>query len=414
MHVLFIHRAFPAQFGQPALELTRRYGWTCSFLVEHLSRCPSPSTEMMERLQVHVLPPTAARGASSLPWPRTFGDALGRARTVAEWLRARPDLRLDLVVGHGGLIPTALIREVLNCPVVDFCEYYFALRGRDLTFRLDLPPAEPAPFYPRTINAAALFSLEACDAAYAPTCWQRDSFPERFRRKIAVHADGVDMYLYRPGPRPGVVCGRELAPDARVVTYTARGLESMRGFDLFMRAAREIARRRSDVYFIVVGEEATHYGWDLLHTSGATFKQWVLNRGDYDLSRFLFAGHIEPAQLAEVLRRSDLHIYWSVPFVVSWSLLDALASGCVVLAADTEAVREFVEPGANGLVEPFYDGERFVDTACRILADPAAFRPLGETARRRIEATHRADGVLPGFKAFLEQAVAGRNPPKKS
>ncbi len=408
MHVLFVHRAFPAQFGQPALELTRRHGWKCSFIVEHLSRCPSPSPEMMERLHLHVLPAKAARGASGVPWPRIFGDALERARAVVEAVRTA-GLRPDVVVGHGGLVPTPLLREALDCPIVDFCEYYFAPRGRDLTFRLDLPPAEPAPFYPRCINAAALLSLEACDAAYAPTRWQRDSFPARFRRKIAVIPDGVDGELYRPGPRPRTVCGRALPPDVRVVTYTARGLESVRGFDLFMRAAREIARRRPDVFFVVVGEEATYYGWDPLHTGGLTFKQWVLDRDDYDLSRFLFTGHVEPAALAEVLRCSDLHVYWSVPFVVSWSLLDALASGCVVLAADTEAVREFVAPGVNGLLEPFFDVERFADTACWVLADPAAFRPLGEAARRRIDETHRPDVATPAFKAFLEQAAAGRD-----
>ena len=402
MHVLFIHRAFPAQFGHAALELTRRYGWKCSFLVEHLSRCPSPSPEMLERLHLHLLPGPAE--GSPPPWPQNLGHALERARAVAEAVRTRPELQPDLVVGHGGLIPTLLFREVLDCPIVDFCEYYFGLWGRDLTYRLDLPPAEPAPFFPRCVNAAALLSLEACGAAYAPTRWQRDSFPERFRPKIAVHRDAIDLDLYRPGSPPRDVAGHRLPADARVVTYTARGLESMRGFDLFLRAAREIGRRRSDVVFVVVGEEATHYGWDLLHTGGPTFKQWALGRGNYDLSRFLFLGHVEPATLADVLRRSDLHIYWSVPFVVSWSLLDAMASGCVVLAADTPAVREVIEPNVNGLLEPFFDVEGFVDTACRVLADPAAFRPLGWAARRRMEEEYGADATLAGFKTFLERA----------
>jgi glycosyltransferase involved in cell wall biosynthesis len=405
MHVLFIHRAFPAQFGQAALELTRRYGWKCSFLVEHLSGCPSPSPEMLERLHLHFLPPPA--DGPTPPWAQVFGHALERARAVAEAVRARPELRPDLVVGHGGLIPTALLREALDCPIVDFCEYYFALRGRDVTYRLDLPPAELAPFFPRCVNAAALLSLESCDAAYAPTRWQRDSFPERFRPKIAVHRDAIDMDLYRPGPPPRDVAGRPLPPDVRVVTYTARGLESMRGFDLFLRAAREIGRRRPDVVFVVVGEEATHYGWDLLHTGGTPFAQWAWGRGDCDPSRFLFLGRVEPAQLAEVLRRSDLHVYWSVPFVLSWSLLNAMASGCVVLAADSPVVREVVEPGVHGLLEPFFDMGRFADTACRVLADPAAYRPLGRAARRRMEEDYGPDATQPGFKAFLERAASG-------
>jgi glycosyltransferase involved in cell wall biosynthesis len=410
MHVLFVHRAFPAQFGRVALELTRRHGWTCSFLIEHLSRCPSPSPDMLQRLHLYTLPrPDAGRPEAPPPWPQTYGHALERARAVAEAVRARPELRPDLVVGHGGLVPTLLLREAVDCPIVDFCEYYFALRGRDLTYRLDLPPAEPSPFFPRCVNAASLASLEACDAAYAPTRWQRDAFPVRFRPKIAVCPDGVDTDLYRPGPTPRVVGGRPLPPGARVVTFVARGLESMRGFDLFLRAAGEIARRRPDVVFAVAGEEATHYGWDLLHTGGQSFKQWAVGRGDYDLSRFVFLGHVEPEVLADVLRLSDLHVYWSVPFVVSWSLLNAMATGCVVLAADTEPAREFIDPGQNGLLEPFFDVDRFVETACRVLDDPAAFRPLSASARRLLEENYGIDAATPVLKAFLERvAAAGR------
>ncbi len=404
MHVLFIHRAFPAQFGRLALELNRRHRWKCSFLVEHLSRCPPPSPEMRERLHIHVMP-RSDPGAPTPPWPQTFGKSLERARAVAEAVRALPDLRPDLVVGHGGLTPTLFLHEVLDCPIVDFCEYYFARRRSDLTYRLDLPPAEPALFYPRCINAAALVSLEACDAAYAPTVWQRDSFPPRFHSKIEVQRDGVDLDLYRPGMPASVVAGRPLPPDVRVLTFVARGLESMRGFDLFMRAAQEIGRRRPDVQFIVVGEEATHYGWDSLYADGMTFKQWVLNRGEYDLSRFLFLGHVEPEELAEVLRRSDLHIYWSVPFVPSWSLFNAMASGCVVLAADTPAVREIIKPGVNGLLEPFFDVERFTEMACEVLAHPAAFRPVGQAARRLMEEEYGLDKAVLDIKTFLERTV---------
>src|SRR5207302_1659870 len=117
MHVLFVHRAFPAQFGRLGHELHRRYGWKCSFLVEHRSRCPSPSADMLAELDLHYLPRSPE--TAQVPWPRIFGQALGRAQQLAEALRARPELRPDLVVGHGGLTPTLLLRDVLTCPLVD-------------------------------------------------------------------------------------------------------------------------------------------------------------------------------------------------------------------------------------------------------------------------------------------------------
>jgi glycosyltransferase involved in cell wall biosynthesis len=412
MHVLFVHRAFPAQFGRLGLELARRFGWKCSFLVEHLSRCPSPSPDMLAELDVQYLP-RQPDADSAPPWPRTFGQALGRAQALAEAVRARPGLRPDLVVGHGGLTPTLLLREVLSCPIVDYCEYYFATQRRDLTYRVDLPQVEPAPFFPRCINAATLLNLVACDAAYAPTAWQRDGFPRRFHPKIAVHHDGIDTELYRPRPVPRVLAGREAPASTRVVTFVARGLESMRGFDLFLEVARLIARARPDVLFAVAGGEEAHYGWDRLHAGGVPFKRWAAERGGHDLSRFVFLGQVEPEQLADLLCLSDLHLYLSVPFVPSWSLLDALACGRVVLAGDTAPVRELIEHGRTGLLAPLFDAEALAEAALGVLEAPGEFAALGRAARAAVEARYGLDVAMPALKAFFER-VAARAAPTSS
>jgi glycosyltransferase involved in cell wall biosynthesis len=262
MHVLFVHRAFPAQFGRLALELARRWGWQCTCAFEHLSRWPTPSADMRQCLDLLPIPPgTGEPVDASLPWPQLYGDALERARSLTQVVRSRADLRPDLVVGHGGLLPTLFLREFLDCPFVDYCEYYFAPCRRDLTYRIDLPPVEPASFFPRCINAATLVNLTACDAGYAPTQWQRRSFPERFPAKIAVHFDGIDTGVYRPRTVARRLAGRGLPAETRVVTFVARGLESLRGFDLFLEMARRIERHRPDVLFVVAGEERSHCRW---------------------------------------------------------------------------------------------------------------------------------------------------------
>jgi glycosyltransferase involved in cell wall biosynthesis len=405
--VLFVHRAFPAQFGRLASELARRYGWQCHFLVEHLSRCPSPSDEMLRALDVRIWPRAAGRRPDAeTPWPQVHAQALDCARAAFEAVRARPDLRPDLVVGHGGLVPTLLLRELLSCPLVDYCEYYFAPRGRDLTYRIDLPPVEPALFFPRCINAATLLNLADCDAAYAPSHWQRESFPARFRGKIEVHPDGVDTELYRPRrPKPSLAA-HGVPDDARVVTFVARGLESMRGFDLFLGLAGRVAAARPDVRFVIVGGEMTHYGWDPIFTGGRTFKEWALERYGGETARLHFLGMVDPSVLADVLARSDLHVYLSVPFVVSWSLLNALSGGCVVLAADVEPVREVIEPGRHGLLAPLFDAEGLTRLALRVLDDPAAHAPLGEQGRRLVEEKYSLEVAVPALKEFFER-VAG-------
>jgi glycosyltransferase involved in cell wall biosynthesis len=408
MHVLFVHRAFPAQFGRLALELTRRYGWKCTFLIEHLSVCPPATPEMRAELELIALPNRTRPDAPPLPWPQQYGAALERAQRLAEAVRTHPQLRPDLVVGHGGLIPTLLLRDVLDCPLVDYCEYYFAPNHCDLTYRVDLPPIEVERFFPRCINAATLVNLVNVDAGYAPTHWQRASFPARFHQRIEVHHDGIDVDLYRPRPVPRVVAGRTVGPETRVVTFAARGLESLRGFDVFVRLAARLAHSWPDVLFVVAGGDETYYGWDLLRTGGLSFKEWALRRSDYDPSRFLFLGQVAPEALADVLCLSDLHIYLTVPFVLSWSLFNALSCGCVVLAGDVPSVREVLVPGETGLLEPLFDVERLADTALRVLRQPADYRPLGAAARRLMEERYSLDVAVPELQAFFERMASSR------
>jgi glycosyltransferase involved in cell wall biosynthesis len=413
VRVLFLHDAFPAQFGHVALELTRRYGWECHFVVEAISNCPTPSKEMVDSLDVRSYPlSNDYRKRAATPWPQIYGKFLELCEAAFEAIRSRPDLKPDLVVAHGGRgAPTALLRDVLDCPIINYCEYYFAVSHRDISYRVDLPPAEPAPHFPRCINAPVLVSLVDCESGYSATHWQKSTFPKRFQHKIEVHFDGIDDQFYKPGPTVREIDGRSIPRGTRIVTFVSRGLESIRGFDLFMDVAQRIARERPDVLFVVIGNEETYYGWDKLHTGQPSFKKWVLQRGKFDLSRFLFLGQIGPDKLAEILRFTDLHLYLTAPFVLSWSLLNAMSCGAVVLASDVPPVREVIEPGVNGLVEPLFDVDRLTETALRVLDDPATFAPLGKAARQTIEARYSIEQSIPALKDYFERvASAGPRP----
>ncbi len=193
------------------------------------------------------------------------------------------------------------------------------------------------------------------------------------------------------------------------MTFASRGLESIRGFDIFMKVARRICKARSDVIFIVAGGEEIHYGWDKLHTGVPSFKEWVMKGAGDDLDRFIFTGRILPEQLASIFRLSDLHIYLTAPFVLSWSMLDAMASGCVVLASDVPPVREVINPGQNGLIEPLFDVDALTETALRVLENPAAYSPLRAAARRTIEEKYSLEVCIPPLARFFER-VAETNP----
>lgn len=414
MHVLFIHRAFPSQFGQLGVELSRRYGWRCSILTEEVGTCPSPTPEMWRRMQVLRIPPPgdAATGNRVTHWMRAHEAAIDLARRVAAALRQRPDLRPDLVVGHCGLGPALFLRDVVDCPVALYCEYYHAARFGDLTYRVDLPAEAVAPFYPRSINAVTLQGLLDCDRGFSATDVQRASFPARFHTKLDVQFDGVDLDLYRPRPRQRLeVAGAAIPTEATVVTYVARGLESLRGFDLFLRVAERLQRRRPDLLFVVVGSEWSYYAWDRLSTGSDSFARWSLDRSAVDRSRLLFTGQVAPEALAPILSRSDLHLYLSVPFVPSWSLFDAMASGCPIVAGDVPAVREVADDGVQARLRPLFDADALADAALGLLRDRDAAGHLAGAARRRIEERYGLDAAIPGFRALFEATASGRPVP---
>lgn len=414
MEILFIHQAFPAQFGHLALELSRRHGWKSRFLVEAITNCPAPTREMLEELRVQKYAvPQEQRDHSPAPWPQIFGRYLEYCRTLYNAVKANPDIRPDLVVAHGGRgAPTLFLPEALDCPIINYCEYCFAREHSDISFRIDLPRlTDVAQCFPRAINAPVLTALEAADAGYSATNWQKERFPKRFWPKIEVHFDGIDTQAYHPAPRPKVrkIGDRTIPEGTRLVTFVARGLESVRGFDLFVQVAHRIARERPDTVFAIAGSDQTYYGWDALFTDGKSFKEWALARHGNDPERFWFLGHILPDQLAELLAMSDLHFYLTVPFVLSWSLINAMSCGCVVLGSDVPPVREVLEPGVSGLVEPFYDVERLARTALQVLDDPAAYAPLGEAARRTVEERYSVEVCLPPLRDYFERvASAGR------
>ena len=269
----------------------------------------------------------------------------------------------DLIVGHSGFGSTLFLRELYpTCPIVNFFEYYYLPHDpdSDMDFRKDLawPTSELKYLRSRCRNAMILLDLQNCNAAYTPTEFQKSRFPAEYLSKLQVFFDGVDRSVYhgheetlRPPPdqrTPRQIGGVKIPRSTRVVTYVSRGFESMRGFDIFMRAAKKIYTANPNVVFLIVGSDRVAYGGDMKFIQEKTFREHVLKQDTYDPSRLLFLGPVPPAELARIFSLSDLHIYLTVPFVLSWSLLNAMACGCVVLASDTAPVREVVVHGENG------------------------------------------------------------------
>lgn len=183
----------------------------------------------------------------------------------------------------------------------------------------------------------------------------------------------------------------------------------MRGFDLFMETARRIYEAYPDVLFLVVGSDEICYGGDERFIQAPSFREHVLRRGEYDLSRFHFPGWVSEQRLAEIFSLSDLHIYLTVPFVLSWSVFNALACECVVLGSDTAPVREVIRHRETGLLAGFYDVEGLAREAVAVLRHPQAYRSLGEAGRALVQERYSTERCLPAT-AELYERVKGQAP----
>lgn len=402
MHILFIHQNFPAQFGHIAAYLAQRKGFRATFV----SELPPRHFAGVECIQYKI---QGGATAASHHCSRSFENAIWHSHAVFQTLEGRPDIKPDLIVAHSGFLSTVFLRELYDCPIVNYFEYYYHTTGADMDFRPDYPYPMINALRARARNATVLLDLENCDAGYSPTRWQRNLFPPIFRDKIRTIFDGIDTTIWMP--RAGVprrIGDRVIGPGTRIVTYVSRGMESIRGFDIFMKVAKQIYQKRSDVLFLVVGEDRVCYGGDLDFTGGKTFKQWVLERDDYDLSRILFTGPLPIGVLAQLFALSDLHIYLTVPFVLSWSLLNALACGTTILASNTAPVREVIEHGKNGLLADFFDIDALTAQALRVLDAPQDFKHLGAAGVEMIQSRYSMEVCLPRMLALYEDAVFSR------
>jgi glycosyltransferase involved in cell wall biosynthesis len=396
VQIVFVHPNYPAQFGHLAARLARE-GHECVFV----TRAPAQSSEGVRVIRYDV------KGGATHQnhyCSRTFENCIWQAHAVYGACKAA-GLSPDLVVGHSGFGSTLFLGELWSAPIVNYFEYYYHPHGSDMDYRPDFPPAEIDFLRSRARNAMILLDLDNCAAGYAPTAWQRSLFPAAWQPKIDVIHDGVDTAVWRRRTVPRRIGDEAVPDDVRIVTYVARGLEAMRGFDIFVRVANRIAAALPNVLFAVVGSDRVHYGNDLSHVKAKTFREHVLATERPDLSRFRFLGTLPADRLAEVLSVSDLHLYLTVPFVLSWSLLDALACECVVLASDVPPVREVIADGRTGLLGGFFDVDGLTAAALRVLKDPAGWRSLGRAGRALVEERYQLDVTFPLLTGLFERAA---------
>ena len=403
MNVLFVHLFAPGQFEHIARHLAIEKGHRCTFVCEKAIG----TTGGIGRLRCRL---DGRPSRQAHYYARPFEEGVRRAAGVYRAMKPlRNRLRPDLIVGHSGFGSTLFLSELFpDTPIINYFEYYCDAQHSLHTFRPEWVAREHDLLRSRARNAMMLLDLENCAAGYAPTDFQKSLFPLAYRSKIRVIHDGIDTDYWRRQRLPERRIGRmRFDGDTRIVTYVSRGLESTRGFDIFLKAAKKIYEAEPRVVFLVVGGEQIYYGPDIKYIREKSFFRHAWNQGNYDIRRFRFLGQVSRRSLARILSSSDLHIYLTIPFVMSWSLLNAMACECTILGSDTPPVKEVIRNNQNGLLRNFFDVEGLALLALKVLEEPGAYRHLGRAARKTILEKYSLPVILPRLTSFYE-GVAGR------
>jgi glycosyltransferase involved in cell wall biosynthesis len=392
--ILFVHDSYPAQFGAFGQWLAGQ-GWDVAFA----TAAREPRTD----LRVISYAPHRTPSSATHPYAQPMDRAALRAQAFvrAALVARRGGYCPDLVMAHSGWGAGMFAKDIFpEAAFVPYCEWWYRYPGPDVAYLAALagreapPPSIEAPIHERARNAPIAMDLASADAAVCPTAFQAAQFPPVFRPVLTVQHDGVDTDFFSPAtPADDRTLGGLVPEDARVVTYATRGMEPHRGFPQFMAALPAILAEPGTVA-IVAGENRVAYGGDAARR--VDWKKCALEQNGIDPARCLFVGHLDGVAYRALLRRSDVHVYLTVPFVLSWSALEAMSCGCNLVLSDTAPIREFADDKSAILVD-LLSGE--LAPAIR-----TALRD-GESAARRARARSTVDSRVSAHRQFPKKKL---------
>jgi len=404
MKILFAHQNFPGQY----LHLARHLGADPEHQVVFITQRRDGQLPGVKNI---VYKPSRAVTRQVHHYLRETEVGVLNAQQVA---RVALDLKRtgfvpDIMLGHNGWGEIWYLKEVFpDTPLLGYFEFFYRSEGADVGFDANAAPVFDTGPRIRTKNLGNLLGLDVVNRGQCATQWQKSLYPVRYQSILDVVHEGIDTDLVVPNakawlrlPRSEVV----LTCDDEVVTYVARNLEPYRGFPSFMRSLPAILERRPKAQVLIVGGNETSYG--PRPPAGQSYKAQMLKEleGAIDLSRVHFLGKVPYSTYLSILQISRVHVYLTYPFVLSWSMLEAMAAGCLIVASKTQPVEEVIRDGKNGLLVDFFSPETISQRVVAVLEDPGAYANLRHNARRTIVENYDLKTIcLPAQLRWLDKA----------
>ena len=400
MKFLFSHRNFPAQFRHILLELSKDSSNEIVFITGTKNDVQIPGVKKYEYKLKREVPKNCHR------YLRTIEEAVIHGQSAAEVAikLKNKGFKPDVIYAHpwgNSLYFKDIFPDV---PLINFCEWYYQSENSDMDFggeKLN----EDRKAKTRTMNAQLLLDLTACDKGICPTQWQKSQFPKDFHHKIEVLHDGIDTDYFTPNPDAVLEIPNtniELTAKDEVVTYATRGMEAYRGFPQFMEMSEKLLKRRPNVHIVIAGEDRICYGPKL---GKGSYKQIMLDKLDLDMSRVHFTGGLPYMEYKKLLQISSAHVYLTYPFVLSWSILEAMSCGCCIVGSKTRPVEEVIEDNQNGLLVDFFNIDELTDKVEYALDNPDKTAEIRENARNTIIEKYDLKKLLPKHIEILKSTA---------
>jgi glycosyltransferase involved in cell wall biosynthesis len=409
MNYLFIHQNFPGQYLHVARALA-------ADPQNHVHFITQPNENAMAKVRKHVYPKDARGPINCHAYAADFDRGVCTGAAVADLGRRLRDegLRPDLIVGHAGWGETLFIKDVFpDTPVLANFEFYYHSHGVDVGFDPEFVSIFQEPAQLRARNAVNLMAFQAADWGHCATLWQRSLYPPEMHSRLSVLHEGVNTDVVCPAPDASFALsgGRVLTSRDQVITYVARNLEPYRGFHVFMRALPQLLKRRRQAQVVIVGGDDVGYGSPAPPRS--SFREMLLQElgARLDLRRVHFVGRLEYTKYLSLLQISSAHVYLTYPFVLSWSFIEAMACGCLVIGSATPPVLEVLRDGYNGWSVDFFDIKALASRMEEALADAERLRPLRAAARATaLEHFDLQRVLLPRWRQLFDDLINRRQP----
>lgn len=410
MNYLFIHQNFPGQYQHLVRHLAAKRANRVYFITQ-------PNNNFMQGI-TKVTYPKDDRGFISCHANTVEIDrAVYNGAAVAAVCRTlREDgFRPDLIIGHSGWGETLFVKDVFpDVPVLANFEFYYHSRGVDVGFDPEFVSIFADPSKLRVRNATNLLAFQSADWGHSATAWQRSLYPPEMQSRITALHEGVDTDLVRPGRTasfklPG--SRKVLTRANQVITYVARNLEPYRGFHIFMRALPQVLRRCPAARVVIVGGDGVSYGAPAAPRT--TYRDMMMQEvgSKLDLDRVHFLGILEYQRYLSLLQISSVHVYFTYPFVLSWSFIEAMASGCLIIGSETPPVLEVLRDEENGLTVDFFSPRALAQRIESALKQPKRMDALRRAARATAVQNYDLKRViLPRWQSLFDDLIQGKRP----